>query len=339
MVIPLEIEAFLEKAKILPLTDIRSEGEFALGHIPNAISFPLFTNTERALVGTCYKKEGKNEAIKLGLKLVGPKLATFVENAEQIAPEKELCVYCWRGGMRSGSMAWLLSTAGFKIYVLKKGYKNFRNHVLSMFQKDFTLHILGGMTGSGKTEIIHYLKEKNAPVIDLEGLAKHKGSAFGINGIQPSTEMFENLLFQELSKLDLSKPIWVEDESHSIGKVYINDFFWHKMRNNTLFSIQVSFEKRLDRIVEEYGKLPKEQLLQSIENIKKRLGGLEYSIAKEAVENNDLKTAAAIILKYYDKGYLHGQSKRDSQKIIKLSFENESISEIGDRLLMESSKN
>jgi tRNA 2-selenouridine synthase len=255
-----------------------------------------------------------------------------VEEAEKIAPTREICIYCWRGGMRSGSMAWLLSTAGFKVYVLKKGYKNFRNHVLNTFQKDFKLTILGGMTGSGKTEILHYLKQKNAQVIDLEGLANHKGSAFGINGTQPSTEMFENLLFSELSKLDFNQTIWVEDESHSIGKVYINDFFWHKMRTNTLLAIQIPFEKRLERIVEEYGKLPKEQLLQSVENIKKRLGGLEYAIAKEAIEANDLKTAAAIILKYYDKSYLHGQSKRDTQKIVKMVFEDEPSIKIAKKL-------
>lgn len=337
MVIPLEIEAFLEKSNNLPLADIRSEGEFLLGHIPNAVSFSLFTNNERALVGTCYKKQSKNEAIKVGLKIVGPKLAFFVEEAEKIAPTREICIYCWRGGMRSGSMAWLLSTAGFKVYVLKKGYKNFRNHVLNTFQKDFKLTILGGMTGSGKTEILHYLKQKNAQVIDLEGLANHKGSAFGINGTQPSTEMFENLLFSELSKLDFNQKIWVEDESHSIGKVYINDYFWHKMRTNTLLAIQIPFEKRLERIVEEYGKLPKEQLLQSVENIKKRLGGLEYAIAKEAIETNDLKTAAAIILKYYDKSYLHGQSKRDTQKIVKMVFENEPTEIIAERVLEKNS--
>lgn len=295
---------------------MRTSAEFEQGHIPGAFNIPLFTNEERAQVGTVYKKEGKDIAVKLGLKLVGPKLYHFIEEAEKIAPAKEIAVHCWRGGMRSGSFAWLLSTAGFKVYTLKKGYKNYRNFVLDSFAKDFNLVVLGGMTGSGKSEILRKMPALGIQIIDLELLASHKGSAFGENGMQPSTEQFENELSNVLLSLDFSKPILVEDESHSIGKVFINEIFWQKMRNCILLKLNIPFENRLLRIVDEYGKCDTSYLIYSLNKIQKRLGGENHRIALEGIQNNDLTTAARIILLYYDKGYAHGNSKRDPEKTI-----------------------
>jgi tRNA 2-selenouridine synthase len=177
MVKQLSVEEFLEKAQSLPIVDVRSPGEYDHAHIPGAVSIPLFDNDERALVGTKYKNAGKDSAVLLGLDLVGPKLAGFVKQSKKLNPQhKEVLVHCWRGGMRSGSFAWLLDTAGLTASTLVGGYKAYRNAVLSAFAEPRNLIILGGKTGSGKTDILKELARQGEQIIDLEGLAHHKGS-------------------------------------------------------------------------------------------------------------------------------------------------------------------
>ena len=156
---------------------------YASGHIPGAHNIPLFTNEERAIIGTLYVQVGKDPAVERGLELVGPKLADFVRQARELSAGKPLFLYCWRGGMRSGSMAWLFRTAGFKTFLLKGGYKAYRRSFIDLLDKyPWKIVVLGGPTGCGKTEILHRLQEKGQQVIDLEGLAHHKGSAFGALG-------------------------------------------------------------------------------------------------------------------------------------------------------------
>ena len=136
---PLSVEQFLEKAQTLPIIDVRSPGEFERGHIVGAVNIPLFENHERAEVGTRYKRVGKESAFLLGLDIVGPKLSGFVKKANKIAPEKEVLVHCWRGGMRSGSFATLLSSAGMKVSLLVGGYKSYRNFILEQFRKPLNI--------------------------------------------------------------------------------------------------------------------------------------------------------------------------------------------------------
>ena len=180
----------------VPLLDVRSPAEFEQGHIPGAINVALFTNEERARVGTIYKTQGKDEAVLEGLRIVGPKMASIVEQALELAPERKLKVHCWRGGMRSGSVGWLLRQAGFSVEVLNGGYKAYRQKVLQELANPFNFVVVGGPTGSGKTHVLKALQNSGEQVIDLEGLAHHRGSAFGHMGLeeQPSSEYFENLL-------------------------------------------------------------------------------------------------------------------------------------------------
>ena len=210
----LHIEKFLELAKQHPVLDVRSPGEYTHAHIPGAYSLPLFTDEERKLVGTAYKQQSREQAIKLGLDYFGVKMRKMVEEVESVVSQQSavgkggaglktancILVHCWRGGMRSAGVAWLLDLYGFKVYTLVGGYKKFRNHVLETFNLPFNLKILGGYTGSGKTELLKTLKEKGERIIDLEGIAGHKGSAFGNIGLpkQPGQEMFENILALEL---------------------------------------------------------------------------------------------------------------------------------------------
>ncbi|MBK7790380.1 MAG: tRNA 2-selenouridine(34) synthase MnmH [Saprospiraceae bacterium] len=242
------------------ILDVRSPSEYQHAHIPGALNLPLFTDEERSVVGTLYKQTGRHEAIKTGLTYFGPRMKEMVLTVEEwlrqkyelnadvelIPSDYTLLVHCWRGGMRSGGVAWLLDLYGFKIQVLEGGYKAFRNWVLGIFQKPHDLNIVAGNTGAAKTRVLHKLSDKGKCVIDLEALAAHKGSAFGNIGMpeQPGQEMFENLLAFELTKWD-GKTIWLEDESIRIGQVNIPKEFWLLMQTSTHYVLQVPFEKGL----------------------------------------------------------------------------------------------
>ena len=314
---------FLEAAKTFPILDVRSPGEFERAHIPGAISFPIFSNAERAAVGTCYKNEGKDKAVELGLSFVGPNLAKWVKQAKKLAVDGTVLVHCWRGGMRSGSMAWLFETAGLKVHILVGGYKAYRQTVLEKFEEKLPLMVLGGKTGSGKTEMLLAMKERGFQVIDLEGIAHHRGSAFGHLGLeeQPSSEHFENLVHHELLQYDLSKAIWVEDESRHIGKVFMNFHFYEQLRNAPLLFVDIDAQYRLPYLVEVYAKYPKENLEQALGKIKKRLGGQHFQNALEKLEQGDFHEVAAITLNYYDKAYLHGLVQRDEKMIHQIVVE------------------
>lgn len=338
----LNIEDFLKLAKQYPVIDVRSPGEFSHAQIPSAHSLPLFSDEERKIVGTAYKQQSREQAIKIGLDFFGVKMKKMVEEVEvvvascqlpvagnknlsaingQRTKENTILVHCWRGGMRSAAVAWLLNMYGFKVYTLNGGYKAFRNWVLQQFNKEYNLKILGGYTGSGKTILLQELKTKGKNIIDLEGLANHKGSAFGAIGEkpQPSQEMFENLFaFQLFYQLDSEKSLkatWLEDESQRIGKVIIPNIFWEKMRNAPVYFLDIPFEERLVYLEATYGNFEKEKLADSIERIQKRLGGLETKTALNYLSDNNIKECFRILLKYYDKLYhkgLHNRKNYDS---------------------------
>lgn len=300
----IQIEEFLDLSNNTPIIDVRSPAEYEQAHIPGALNLPLFSNEERAIVGTTYKKKGKVKAVTTGLEIVGPKLVSFTKYALSLKSETIL-IHCWRGGMRSASMAWLLETVGLKCNILTGGYKNYRRYIRERLENPYNIILLGGFTGSGKTDLLKLLDKSGRQIIDLEGLAHHKGSAFGAIGEspQPSTEMFENILYKELSKLDCSKPIWVEDESRNIGRVFIPEPFWLQMRQSPLVVIDATFEQRVERLMRDYGGYPTESLKASIKKIEKRLGYDKCKLALEACENNDIKSAAQTCLLYYDKAY------------------------------------
>ena len=312
----LDIESFLELAKLHPILDVRSPGEYNHAHIPGAKSLPLFTDEERKVVGTAYKQESREKAIKIGLQYFGVKMLGMVETVESLAGlekkdidegrKKTVLVHCWRGGMRSAAVAWLLDLYGFKVYTLVGGYKKFRNWVLGEFEKDFQFKVVGGYTGSGKTEILKSLKAKGEAIIDLENLAHHKGSAFGNLGEppQPTQEMFENLVAFELFwAFKQDKTVWLEDESQRIGLVNLPAKFYALKQSMPLYFVEIPFEQRLDYIVSTYGKFEKEKLVNAIIRIKKRLGPLETKTAIHFLVEDDIKNCFAILLKYYDKWY------------------------------------
>lgn len=275
------------------------------------------------MVGTTYKQESREKAIKIGLKYFGPKMVRMIEQVEKWLKEKEntltnvapqsplpVVVHCWRGGMRSAGIAWLLDLYGFNVFTIKGGYKSFRHFCLHQFELDHPMALVGGYTGSGKTALLKAMQHSGQAVIDLEQLASHKGSAFGnINmPAQPSQEMFENKLAIELYQYSKHaiQPIWLEDESQRIGDVNIPFGFYQKMRQSPLFFLDIPFESRLSCIVQDYGKGDIEKLVNAIVRIQKRLGGLEAKNAIQFLMDGDIRSCFSILLRYYDKWYLKG---------------------------------
>jgi len=320
----IDIKNFLLPSEKTPLFDVRTPAEFAKGHIPTAINLPLFSDEERVIVGTIYKKESPKQAMLKGLEFVGPKMRFLIEEVEKNTNDKKVAVHCWRGGKRSGSVGWLLGMAGFQVETIKGGYKAYRTHILEDFgTQQMNLVVLGGRTGSGKTKILRALKEKGEQVVDLEGLACHKGSAFGFIGepISPTVEQFENNLFYQLSQLDFSKRIWVENESRRIGKVLIPHGFWQQLKAAPLINIDLPFEVRLKVSLENYTTKETSELEKAFYNIRKRLGGLNYQQALDFLAEGNLKGAGAIALKYYDKQYQYMLENNETTVIKYLNFE------------------
>ncbi|HLP11817.1 MAG TPA: tRNA 2-selenouridine(34) synthase MnmH [Flavobacteriales bacterium] len=317
MVKPVNVDEFLALGKQFTIIDVRTPAEFEKGHIPGAVNIPLFTNDERVVVGTLYKQEGRQPAILKGLELVGPKLSTIAAEGEKLAKENTVLVHCWRGGMRSGSVAWLLNTYGLNVYTLKGGYKFFRRRILESFEAKYRMHVIGGKTGSSKSKVIVWLKEKNVQCIDLEAMANHKGSSYGHLGeaAQPSQEMFENLLGFALLNCDASKKILFEDESRKVGKKIIPAGIWDQLRSSHVVYLDVDFEKRAQYLASEYGKFDPDDLIEATKRIERRLGPLETKTACAAISENRMLDACRIILHYYDKTYDYGLSQRDQSLI------------------------
>ena len=305
--------------------DVRAPGEYAAGHLPGAVSFPLFTDDERARVGTAYKQESKQVAVDLGLELVGPKLRDMATRARALFEAQEtrtpLLVHCWRGGMRSGSVDWLLRTAEVPAARCHGGYKACRAVLRETFQTARPYVVLGGMTGTAKTDVIHALADQHERTLDLEGMARHFGSSFGNLDAhpQPSTEQFSNDLAWALRALDrdgLDGPVWVENESRSIGWVQMPEDFHKRLRSAPVLELERTEEDRIAHLLSMYGEADEEALVQAFERIRTKLGGQHANAAVAHVLEGNLAEAARIALVYYDKTYRHGLDKREQMRAV-----------------------
>ena len=335
MIHKIDIQQFIEQAAHIPTIDVRSPGEYAHAHFPNAINIPLLNNEERAVVGTTYKQEGNQQAVLKGYQLVGDKFHDYLQQAIQLAPDKKVGMYCWRGGLRSNIMAFLLHTAGFEVLLLQGGYKKYRNWVLQTLELTKNISIIGGKTGSGKTYILHEIKKLGGQVIDLEQLACHRGSAFGAIGqsLQPSVEMFENKLAMHWSALDSNKVTWLENESRLIGKVRIPHKIYDAMRQAITYDLQVPLQQRIENILKDYGSFDKQILAECTKKVEKKMGNLRMQQALDFLMANELNAWIFMLLEYYDKNYLHSKQQRKSETVFAVSANGKSNEEIAKLLI------
>jgi len=340
MIQTLEVKDFVDRfrEKKIALLDARSESEFKQGHIPGAVNIPLLNDEHRKIVGTIYKQKGREAAVLSGFDLVGGKFGDLVRSARELSEDKQIMLYCWRGGMRSNIMAWTLNTAGFNVTLLKGGYKTFRRYTLEQFNQHKRIIVIGGRTGTGKTDLLRQLKKNGEQVIDLEALANHKGSAFGALGEdpQPRNEHFENMLGMEWSLVDPERNLWLENESVLIGAVKIPDHIYERMRNAPVIELQCNMESRMKRIMHDYGKFGSDILAENTMKLTKRLGDQRARKAIEALLNGDKKTWMEETLFYYDKTYDYGMAQRKPDKIFSVEFKaDETIESLAERVLLQ----
>ncbi|SEF77191.1 tRNA 2-selenouridine(34) synthase MnmH [Algoriphagus boritolerans] len=331
----ISLDQFLSLREQIPMVDARSEGEFAQSHIPGAFNLPILNDQERIVVGTLYKQKGAEAATLKGFELVGPRFHQIQKEAIRLFPGRKIIVYCWRGGMRSQILSWLLEMVGFEVFRLKGGYKTYRTFTFEEVRKDRKLIVIGGKTGTGKTVLLQKLKEKGEQILDLEGIANHKGSSFGGIGLppQPTVEQFENLLAESLHALIPTIPTWVENESRKIGRLILPDRLFEQMSDCLLIDIQKSNQERIAHIASEYGNLPQEDLIAAVKRIQKRLGGLRTQQAIDAIQEQNHESWISNLLIYYDKTYEFDLTRHEAGKTHILDLSGKTLAEQVELLL------
>lgn len=305
--------ADLEKRKDVVLIDVRSEGEYEESHIPGAVNIPLFDNEERAQVGTMYKQIGQEQAKDLGLQIASQKLPQLVKAVAETAGDKQPVIYCWRGGMRSKSVATVVDLMGIPVWRLEGGYRGYRESIterLAHFSLTARCVVIHGMTGVGKTQLLKLLAEDGEPVIDLEGLAGHKGSAFGSIGERPRNQrMFESLLLPKLEELADSPYIIIEAESKRIGRVNMPDFLVEAKERGLHILLEAPLAVRVQRTLEQYvvdDPEFRDKVTGALQAIEKKLSPDDRAFGWEAVaEDRYADLAAMLLVKYYDPRYTH----------------------------------
>ena len=312
MIVANEIGAFLQGIEVHHAIDARSESEFAKGHIPGSINVPLLTNEHRIEVGTLYKQLGKEAAIMKGFQLAGPRFYDIFKSMRKQANEQSVAIYCWRGGMRSNILAWMMNLADYRVSLLKGGYKAYRQYIHGLFEQQWKWIVIAGKTGVGKTKVLQALKARGEQVLDFEALAHHKGSAFGHLGEkpQPTVEHFENLIGWQLRHFNPDEPIWIENESRFIGTVRIPDALFNQTLEMPVVELETSEAKRRELVLEAYGQFPVNDLLEATRKLERRLGGDRMKEACASLEEGDFNGWLDVLLPYYDKTYAHSSMMR-----------------------------
>jgi tRNA 2-selenouridine synthase len=303
--------------------DLRSPKEHTEDTIPGSINIPLFDNQEHEVIGTLYHQKGQKEAIDKGMDFVLPKLDRMTD---QITKHKEPILFCWRGGMRSQSVCNYLKEKGFKTLLLKGGYREYRRYVSEEINKVSIpkLIVLYGLAGAGKTRLIRKLSN----AIDLEGFAQHRASLFGGLGLNPrSQKMFESLLLNSLKKSN--SHIIVEGESKRIGDLHIPQRFYDAMNKGVKIWVDCNKQKRIQNLMEDYGKAPKEELREVLLHLKKFLSKTVLLRMLHYLDANKYDKLAEILLdEYYDKKYLHNLTRSRYDFVIDATDEDKAVSQL-----------
>jgi len=314
--------------------DVRSPREYEKGHFTNAINLPIFNNKQFSNLGIVYKNEGQDKAIELGQEYASSRSSAIINKLSELR-NKDIILYCARGGMRSEGMHILLNNRGFNVSRIHRGYKSIREHMLSSFKMQKKLIILGGNTGSGKTTILNKMKSKGLSIIDLEKIANHRGSTFGNLGLskQVTQQQFENNLAFEWVNTPNQDYTYIESESRKIGRVVIPSEVWKNMSKSKYIKIDMGIERRVKNLLKEYGSPDKIILREKVDNIEKRLGGQNAKIAKEQLDKNDLPKFCKLLLEnYYDKLYKRSFNKRSTQREV-IKIDTESNDEIINKII------
>jgi len=308
------------------IIDARTPLEFSEDHLPGACNVPLLSNEERVEIGTLYKQQGPKTARIRGMELTAPRFPAIMHEIATLAGERPILVYCWRGGLRSKTVATILELTGFPVRQLVGGYKAFRNDVSAAFE-NFTppgpLVVLHGMTGIGKTTLLAMLQERGESVVDLEGLARHRGSAFGSLGLSQdelSQKHFETLVWDAFRRLPPGRPVYIEGESRRIGRMTLPGNLYDVMQESYKVWCTASLETRVERLTTEYGlKVYEEGLRESLLKIRKRLGGDKYAEIAGYLERWEMAPfMTELIVSYYDRLYY---KVRDWREDMTLSLE------------------
>ena len=292
------------------IIDARTPLEYADDHLPGAYNVPILSNADRVVVGTCYKQQGGHDARTLGLTLACHRFPAIVETIRELAAGRPILVYCWRGGLRSESVTMLLEMMGIPAVKLAGGYKSFRTLVCSYFETlplPAPLIVLHGMTGSGKTELLTKVNRDQFSVIDLEGIACHRGSAFGALGLreQPPQKWFETLLWDAFRRCPADRVILLEGESRRIGRLSLPGGLHERMAAEAKVWCDVSVATRIQRLSSEYA-LPAYQqpMLEALERIQRKLEPESFQQLHDDIRAwRPAAIAAILIERYYDRLY------------------------------------
>jgi len=314
----------LLKKKNYILIDVRTPKEYEESTIPGAINIPVLLDEERVMVGTAYKKESPEKAKLMGVEAISKRLGAITSEVSELAKKYDSIIFfCARGGMRSGSMTSFFNSMGYKTARLSGGYKSYRSFIMNDLEnivKGLTLITLHGKTGTGKTKILFELAKKGFETIDLEGMAKNRGSHFGHIGIPQdrSQKTFESLLYDAV-KHRKNNVIVIEGESRKIGPIHIPEPFWNTMKNGVKILVEGPIEMRLDIIIEDYTGIEelKENLLDVAKKLKRYMDGNAYSKFIKLVEEGNIREAAReMMVEYYDPMYNKSLNKHDYQEEI-----------------------
>ncbi|MFA6687822.1 MAG: tRNA 2-selenouridine(34) synthase MnmH [Desulfuromonas sp.] len=302
----------LDKGSIF--IDVRTPGEFAQATIPGAFNVPILTEEQRVEVGTIHKQQGPTQARIRGMELISPRLPEVINQVRELHQQHRcpIVVFCWRGGLRSTAMTAFLHLCGLPAYQLSGGHKGFRRHVIDYFEhaKWARMLVFRGLTGVGKTRILQQLGKKGWPILDLEALANHRGSAFGAIGCthQPSQKQFEALLWNELRRTEPQDIVLTEGESRHIGRVMLPKRLYAALQEETTLWLETDISTRIKVIEEDYDveHLPQQAFADAINALIPRLGRAQVCHLHLLLEHKTWgELIETLMLQYYDPLYAH----------------------------------
>lgn len=293
------------------LVDVRTPLEFAEDHLPGAVNVPLLTNDERVEIGTIYKQQGPHPARIRGLELTAARFPEMVAEIASMASGRSIAVYCWRGGLRSRTVSEILQLTGYDAVQLAGGHRAFRNFVAGYFNPfvpPAPIVVLHGMTGIGKTAFLDLLRERGHSLVDLEGIACHRGSAFGSLGLSQdhiTQKSFETSLWQAFRNAPPDRPLILEGESRRIGKLFLPGDLYDVMNRSIKVWCTASMDTRVKRLIDEYGKPEyKTGMAEALDRIRKKLGGENHRELMGHLEKWEMEPfMRGLMERYYDRNY------------------------------------